>query len=231
MRTGIALLVPLLTLTACSSPAVGAQASPAPADEGAVHLVEHERSACRLCDLYLSAQGWVVRIEAGDSLGTGVVVTASGRAVTNAHVVGDLARVSIETFDRRRFTATVVATDRTEDLALLQIDAPETRWTPVAIETGQLTPVGSEVYAIGHPLGLDWTLTRGIVSGYREIGPVRMMQTDAPISPGNSGGPLLDEHGHLVGIVTSKAAAAGAENLAFARPAAALLAFLERSGI
>ena len=85
------------------------------------------------------------------------------------------------------------------------------------------------VYVIGHPLGLGWTVSRGIVSAQRKPGEIAltaMIQTDAAISPGNSGGPLLDRNGDLVGIVVSKAVASGAENLAFAIPASVLQDFL-----
>lgn len=94
------------------------------------------------------------------------------------------------------------------------------------VEGGGLPKIGSDVYIIGHPLGLGWTVTRGIVSGIRKDGDRTMIQTDAPISPGNSGGPMLDAQGHLVGIVTAKFVETGAENLAFARPALALLDLL-----
>ncbi len=93
--------------------------------------------------------------------------------------------------------------------------------------------VGSEVYVIGHPMGLGWTVTRGIVSAHRKPGEVArtaMIQTDAAISPGNSGGPLLNRHGDLVGLVVAKLSGGGAENVAFAIPASAVLEFLDQAG-
>jgi S1-C subfamily serine protease len=91
--------------------------------------------------------------------------------------------------------------------------------------------VGTKVFVIGHPVRLGWTVTQGIVSGLRgagEVAPTALIQTDAAISPGNSGGPLLDEHGHLVGIVRSKLVGPGIENVSFAVPASAVRLFLQR---
>ncbi len=96
-----------------------------------------------------------------------------------------------------------------------------------------MPPVGSEVYVIGHPLGLGWTVTRGIVSAHRkpgEIAPTAMIQTDAAISLGNSGGPLLDRNGDLVGLVVSKLSGSGVENIAFAIPASVIVEFLAQPG-
>ena len=104
--------------------------------------------------------------------------------------------------------------------------------TAIAVDLSAEVPrIGSDVYAVGHPLGLGWTISRGIVSGLPVINRRPMVQTDAPISPGNSGGPLVDEHGNVVGIVTEKVAVQGAENLAFARPISTLVEFLEVAGV
>ena len=201
---------------------------PDEADASGLHLVSHERGACRLCDLYHEAKGYVVRILTDNGLGAGVVITSDGLIATNAHVVRPAKKVRVETFEDRELPGIVVAEDSTWDLALVRVESTELRWTPVAIEAGSPAPVGSEVYAIGHPLGLGWTVTRGIVSGYRQAGDVRLIQTDAPISPGNSGGPLLDKEGHLIGVVTAKILGGGAESVAFALPVSALLEFLRR---
>jgi len=220
----------LLTLVGC----VGTRASTVHAEEvqpSDLHLVAHPPEACSLCDLYENARVWVVKIHASSGQGSGIVVSRSGLVLTNAHVVGEQGRVDLETSDGFSHTATTLIADPGEDLALLSIDTQGRTWTPVAIEHGTLPPVGSEVYAIGHPLGLGWTITRGIVSGYPWVGGLRMLQTDAPISPGNSGGPLLDSRGHLVGVMTSKLQGEGAENIAFARPMKAVMEFLARAGV
>jgi S1-C subfamily serine protease len=107
---------------------------------------------------------------------------------------------------------------------------------PMQVAPVALPEVGSDVYVIGHPVGLGWTITRGIVSAVRkagEIAPIEMIQTDAAISPGNSGGPLLNRYGQLVGVVVSKFAGPGIESVGFAIPvsqAAAFIAQSERAG-
>ena len=174
-----------------------------------------------------------MRIKTSTGMGAGVVITPDGLVATNAHVVGGDAEVALETADGRAFRGQVLRTDPGLDLALVRIASATTFWkTPLPVE-GPLPPVGSEVYVIGHPLGLGWSVTRGIVSGHRRAGEVagmEMIQTDAAISPGNSGGPMLDARGRLLGVVTSKLAGGGAENLAFAVPVAALREFLAKDG-
>ena len=200
-------------------------------NESGVHLVAHEPGKCWLCSLYQQGRSHVVRILTPDGLGAGVVITADGKVVTNAHVVENARRITVETHDGRTFSGKTVAVDAHQDLALVHVKSNGFRWAPARIEIGHPPLVGSEVYVIGHPMGLGWTVTRGIVSGYRETGDGSMIQTDAAISPGNSGGPLLNREGHVIGVVTSKVLGGGVENVAFARPASTLLEFLEREGV
>ena len=229
-------------LSACATP-VSVQRAPArkstPAAQAAPgrssvvdpnrpHVISHKRGSCALCDLYGHAQRYVVRIHA-EGMGTGVVVTRDGVVATNAHVVGNARMVAVETHGGRMLPGEVVAVDAIHDLALIRVKGR--RWTPVDIDTGDPPNVGSAIYVIGHPMGLGWSLSRGIVSGHRDRGGIRVIQTDAAISPGNSGGPMLDEEGDLVGLVSFKILGAGAENLSFARPSSVLLEFLEKEGI
>jgi len=197
-----------------------------------VRIVSQEKGSCPLCDVYRKAQGWVVRVETEDGLGAGVIVSSGGLVATNAHVVRQADKVQLEAFDGGRFPGRVVLVSQEQDLALIQTTAAEKFWPAPVLRSGLLPPVGSDVFVIGHPLGLGWSVTRGIISGYRRTSaPARlwMIQTDAAISPGNSGGPLLDRNGVLVGIMTSKAMGGGAENLAFARPTSALLDLLQQA--
>ena len=198
--------------------------------EDTVHAVLHEASECELCSLYERLRAGTFVVRAGRSLGTAVLLARGGFAVTNAHVVGDHDLVEIVLSDGSTYSAEVRAKDRAEDLALLSIgELPD---SAVVAELDLTVPrIGSEVYAIGHPLGLGWSLSRGIISGRPIINGRPMVQTDAPISPGNSGGPLIDEHGHVVGIITEKVAERTAESLAFARPIETVVRFLERSGV
>lgn len=164
------------------------------------HVVGHEAGTCDLCDLYYKARTHVVRLRAGEGMGTGFVVSKSGRILTHAHGVDDRDAPTVETYEGQTFAATILRSDGEVDLALLQADPPSVDWAPMQVQPVSLPDVGSDVYVFGHPVGLGWTITRGIVSALRkagEVAPTEIIQTDAAISPGNSGGPLLDRDGRL----------------------------------
>jgi putative serine protease PepD len=154
--------------------------------------------------------------------GSGVVLTKSGLILTNEHVI-DGARsitVALDGQAGRTRTATVVAADRSNDLALLRIDPTGLTLHPLKLADSATASVGESAYAIGNPFGLNWTLTTGIVSAVdRQIKAPdgtaidHVMQTDAALNPGNSGGPLLDSTGAVIGInsqiVSNSASAVG----------------------
>jgi S1-C subfamily serine protease len=173
--------------------------------------------------------------------GSGFVLDKAGHVLTNYHVVQGTNRGGIEVklSNKRTYKATVVGSDKTHDLALLQIDAPNLE--PVTLADSSELAVGQKVYAIGNPFGLSGTMTRGIISSIRSIrngdgAPIEdAIQTDAAINPGNSGGPLLNSRGEVIGINTM-IASNGAEQssgIGFAIPintAKAVLADLTRYG-
>jgi len=139
--------------------------------------------------------------------GSGFILDKSGHILTNYHVVAGANRgVEVQLSDKRKFAAHVIGTDRTHDLALLQIDAPNLQ--PVTLADSSQLNVGQKVYAIGNPFGLAGTMTSGIISAIRPIrngegAPIEdAIQTDAAINPGNSGGPLLNSSGEVIGINT-----------------------------
>ncbi|MCH8151944.1 MAG: trypsin-like peptidase domain-containing protein [Planctomycetes bacterium] len=197
------------------------------------HVVGHAPGTCDLCDLYYDAQTYVVRIRLARGQAAGIVVSTAGEILTNAHVVQRADEPQIEIHNGEVFPAKVVRRSRRLDLALVEVEGPAARWVPLQLGRTSMPQVGSEVYVIGHPLGLGWTVTRGIVSAHRKPGEVArtaMIQTDAAISPGNSGGPLLDRNGDLVGLVVFKLSGGGAENVAFAIPASVIAGFLAEPG-
>ena len=139
--------------------------------------------------------------------GSGFILDKQGHILTNNHVIDNAQRVEVTLSDKHKYKATVVGVDKGHDLALLQINnAPDLQPATLA-ESASLT-VGQRVYAIGNPFGLSGTMTRGIISAIRSIhGPGNSpiedaIQTDAAVNPGNSGGPLLNSRGEVIGVTT-----------------------------
>jgi S1-C subfamily serine protease len=165
----------------------------------------------------------VAEIPAGT--GSGFVWDEQGHVVTNFHVVqsGESANVTVGDHE---YPAKLVGYSRDQDLAVLRIDAARTKLVPIRVGTSADLQVGQNVYAIGNPFGLDYTLTKGIVSALgRTIESVGnttifdVIQTDAAINPGNSGGPLLDSSGRLIGVNTAIYSPSGASaGIGFAVP-------------
>jgi S1-C subfamily serine protease len=145
--------------------------------------------------------------------GSGFVIDRDGHVLTNYHVIADARQVEITMHNRKKYRATVVGTDRSHDLAIVQIKAPDLN--PMVLGDSRNLQVGQKVYAIGNPFGLSGTLTSGIVSSIRSVQEPDGMtideaiQTDAAINPGNSGGPLLNSHGEVIGINTMIASSVG----------------------
>ena len=170
----------------------------------------------------------VVTITSGEGHGSGCIVDADGWIVTNHHVVDDTSLThKVHFADGTVLEALVVRWDPVVDVALLRVDS-------TGLKTMSLRPadqpieIGDPVYAIGTPYdqGLDASVTRGIISGRRGSGVQKRLQTDVSISPGNSGGALLDEEGRWLGVVNAKLVAFEVEGIGFAIPAEALPAAL-----
>jgi S1-C subfamily serine protease len=138
--------------------------------------------------------------------GSGFILDKQGLILTNNHVINNAQRVEVTLSDKHKYKATVMGVDKNHDLALLKINAPNL--TPAVLADSQSLVVGQRVYAIGNPFGLSGTMTRGIISAIRSIhGPENnpiedAIQTDAAVNPGNSGGPLLNSRGEVIGITT-----------------------------
>ena len=159
--------------------------------------------------------------------GSGVVIDDEGHIVTNYHVIQDAnAELVVTLADRSRHAGVVVGVDPRNDLALIRVEADDVDWVPLPMGTTRGLQVGQKVLAIGNPFGLDRTLTTGIVSSLgraiqapvvnRDIIIEGVIQTDAAINQGNSGGPLLNTDGELIGINT--AIVSGATGIGFAIP-------------
>ncbi|MBQ2201185.1 MAG: trypsin-like peptidase domain-containing protein [Clostridia bacterium] len=154
--------------------------------------------------------------------GSGVILTADGYIATCAHVVDGAKSLTVTLNDDSSYEATIIGTDPRNDLAIIKIEAEGL--TPAALGDSDMLTVGEDVIAIGNPLGeLRGTATSGIVSAVKrsitvEGTDMELIQTDAAISPGNSGGGLFNASGRLIGIVNAKVSDTSAEGLGFAIP-------------
>jgi serine protease Do len=154
-------------------------------------------------------------------VGSGFIVGADGVILTNAHVVANADEVTVKLTDKREFKAKVLGSDKTTDIAVLKIDAKDLPY--VKIGNPDQTKVGEWVVAIGQPYGFENTVTSGIVSAKARALPedsyVRFIQTDAAVNPGNSGGPLFNLRGEVIGINSQIFSRSGGfQGLAFAIP-------------
>lgn len=153
--------------------------------------------------------------------GSGFIISADGLILTNAHVVRDAKQVTVKLSDRREFAAKVLGSDAATDVAVLKVDAKNL--PTVAAGDARTAQVGDWVLAIGAPFGFEQTATQGIVSAKGRSLPgdsqVPFIQTDAAVNPGNSGGPLFDATGHVIGINAQiYSQSGGFQGLAFAIP-------------
>jgi S1-C subfamily serine protease len=178
--------------------------------------------------------------------GTGIVVASNGTIVTNEHVIDGATSITVSLDGEKGRTrkATLLASDRTRDLAVLRIDPAGLTLHPLTLAVSSAAQVGDAAYAIGNPFGLNWTLTSGVVSALdRQItSPAgtkidHVIQTDAALNPGNSGGPLIDAAGEVVGInsqiVSGASTSAGqgaSSGVGFAIPSSSVASFLRSSG-
>ena len=179
-------------------------------------------------DIYKNNVDSVVSIEVRNSYaigyGTGFIVSEKGYIVTNYHVVEGANKVSVTLHDESTYTAKVIGYEESNDLAIIKIE-PEGKIESLVYGKSSALSVGDDVYVIGNPLGdLTFTLTRGVVSALNRLIDtgsgfnINMFQTDAAINSGNSGGPVFDEHGFVVGIASAKYASSSIEGLCFCVP-------------
>jgi len=202
---GPALLGAGLMLGGCGAPAI-APAGPPPlptTESGPTAFGTAEQVAVRVARQITPAVVSVTVPRAG--AGSGVIIRSDGVILTNWHVVGNARTVEIGLADGRRLPGQVLGGDRALDIAIVRVQAENLPTAPIG-DSDVLEP-GQMAIAIGNPLGLDRTVTTGVVSAVnRELPGARLdaglIQTDAAINPGNSGGPLLDSQGRVIGINT-----------------------------
>jgi len=159
--------------------------------------------------------------------GSGAVIDRQGHVVTNHHVVDGAQRIEVMLFNDKIYDARLVGQDPVTDVAVIKIDAPPEELFPVVFGDSSRLRVGQRVYALGNPFGLDRTLTTGIISSLdrwipsrHRVGRIKqIIQIDASINPGSSGGPLLDSRGRVIGMNTAIASKTGeSAGVGFALP-------------
>jgi putative serine protease PepD len=181
--------------------------------------------------LYKRAKAAVVEVTAaqtagGAATGSGFVIDEQGHIVTNQHVVAGTDSVSVEFSDGSEMDAQVVGTDPSTDIAVLDVNRPAAQLTPLNFASEGSLEVGNAVIAIGSPFGLEGTLTTGVISALgREITAPNgfaienAVQTDAALNSGNSGGPVLDTKGRVVGVAAQiRSESGGSQGIGYAIP-------------
>ena len=181
-------------------------------------------------EIYDRGSKAVVEISAGGAAqraqGSGFVYDRNGHVVTNQHVVAGASRISVSFWNGVELDAELVGTDPSTDLAVLRVDAPAGLLSPLALADSSAVDVGDPVLALGSPFGLEGTITSGIVSAlHREMTApnnfqiIDTIQTDAAINHGNSGGPLLDSRGRVIGVNAQiESESGGSDGVGFAIP-------------
>jgi regulator of sirC expression with transglutaminase-like and TPR domain len=159
-------------------------------------------------------------------LGTGFVISEDGLIATNLHVIGEARPITVQLADGSKHEAAAVhASDRKLDLAIVKIDAKK-KLKALPLGDSAKLPAGQSIIALGHPRGLEHSVVAGVLSGKRDMDGVSMLQLAIPIEQGNSGGPVLDFEGKVIGIVTLKSLVTA--NLGFAVPVNALKHLADR---
>jgi serine protease Do len=176
------------------APATQPTATVAPATIAALPLFEGS-----IVDQMIDVRLGVVTVFAGGGHGSGFFIDDAGHMLTNAHVVKGAHRVRIKLSTGREINGQVLSVDPARDAALVKVNTRGILGLPLRLDPA---PVGSDVYAVGSPLdeNLDTTVSRGVVSAYRDRNGLSFVQSDVTIQPGNSGGPLLDASGNVIGM-------------------------------
>ena len=216
-------LVVCLVLTAWMGiPGLLAAALITPEEMNSVRVYKQmARSTVLIASAYISAHH--IAQASGKGLASGVLLDEQGSIATNAHVVTGAANITVTLHDGTRLPAELIGSDPQSDIALLHVTLPKGSYTPAHLGDSDKLEIGQKVLAIGHPFGLGYAFSTGIVSGFgklfetkQEVFQERVIQTTTPINPGNSGGPLVDSEGRVIGVNAS--ILLGAQNIGFAIP-------------
>ena len=216
-------LVACLVLTVCTgTPWMLAAALVTPEEMNSVRVYKKLANATVLVASAYNSTHHIAQAS-GKGLGSGVLIDEHGSIVTNAHVVEGAANITVTLHDGTRLPAELIGSDPQSDVALLHVMLSQGPHAPAQLGDSDKLEIGQKVLAIGHPFGLGYAFSTGIVSGFgklletkEEVIQERVIQTTTPINPGNSGGPLVDSEDRVVGI--NSAILMGAQNIGFAIP-------------
>ncbi len=207
MRT--ASLIWLIALSLPSLAADSDDARPADAPTLSVEKLAADAKQSIVVILYTGRDGRQV------GLGAGFIVSDDGLIATNYHVIGEARPITVQLANGSKHEVqTIHAIDRNRDLAVVRIKAKNL--VPLRLAMDSPTKTGQPIVALGHPRGLKFSVVAGVLSGKRDVEGIDMLQIAMPIEQGNSGGPVLDMKGRVVGVVTMKSLVT--PNLGFAIP-------------
>jgi serine protease Do len=209
------LLLGALVGSGCSSHAASV-AAPGPATGQTARARAARPAVQSPAEIAARSTPAIVTVRTSDGLGTGFVVRKDGWIATNFHVVHGATAVTVVFPDHREFPVVeIINANRAHDLVILRIEARNLPVLPLG-DSDQVRP-GDSVLAIGHPLGLEDTVSNGLISAVREVRKdLRVLQISAPIAPGSSGGPLFNDRGEVIGVAT--AVSTSGQNLNFGLP-------------
>jgi len=208
-----------------------ADSEPAATANGLTIGAIYERSYRSVVEITTTATGGSFGGGQQQAQGSGIVYDRTGNIVTNQHVVDGAGSISVRFWDGSTYSAELVGTDPSTDLAVIRVDAPASVLRPLRLGDSSEVDVGDGVVALGSPFGLEGTVTSGIVSAlHRQMTAPNnftitdSIQTDAAINHGNSGGPLLNEQGRVIGVNAQiESESGGSEGVGFAIPSNTVL--------
>jgi S1-C subfamily serine protease len=209
------------------------QAAPMPADlspdeQRNIRVYESaNRSVVNIDTKTVEVDNFFMMQREAEGAGSGAVLDRQGHVITNYHVIDGAQQITVTLSSNSTYPAKLVGGDKEYDIAVLKIDAPPADLVPITMGASDNLRVGQRVFAMGNPFGWEGTMTTGIISSLNRDLPSRvegrtmkaLIQTDAPMNPGNSGGPLLDTHGRMIGMCVAIATRTGANvGIGFAIP-------------
>jgi S1-C subfamily serine protease len=221
------------TPLAATTPRAPRQAAPVPSDlspdeQRNIHVYETaNRSVVNIDTKTVEVDSFFMTQREAEGAGSGAVLDRQGHIITNYHVVDGAQKIEVTLSSNSTYPARLIGGDKEHDIAVLKIDAPAAELFPITLGASDNLRVGQRVYAVGNPFGWDGTMTTGIISSLNRDLPSRvegrmmqaLIQTDAAMNPGNSGGPLLDSNARMIGMCVAIASRTGSNTgIGFAIP-------------